>query len=599
MINRKSINIEVLFAWILFFVLFVYLILRVVSLPFLEDEIATWFIYILHKQLTPINEYVDANNHILNTILSWISGQLFNTSPEVLRLPNLLFFPVYFIYTFRITRYIQDRFVRIVIFLGLILAHHFFDFFGLCRGYGIAMGLLMAAIYNLIQYLSDHKFRHLAATLILSFFMVWAHLSLLGTAYIFFPILLFSVLTNNQKIVHKVWMILFLVVSFVLMLGYSTWYAIYLQSIGKIYLGIQEGGFIKTTILTLLDVLFRWRSIYMFLLPAIYFMLIIFGAFVSLYKNGIRVYLNNPLNLFTILLVGNILLIYIEHWLLGVVYPKERATLYFYPLLLIALGFTIDYLKQVFKKKNIVYIVTPILLVPLHFLLSVNLDYASAYRWESFPERYIRYIQNNASQCDIYPIVSMYDYDRWVYDNYRYDGNIPYIDEYNYADTVADFQIGKFKDNPHLRLLYDSLDYDSRNDFLLLKRKVFLNRIPVLHYDNITTNGKTDTEYFGFTPEGNNDTLFGTHFLFYFDLVISSPQEAFEGFIIPTLKNSQIYDPLFLDRISYQWNKKSLKVGVVITEKENLDNIPLVYFWNKKKVPFSIENGSLTIYRLE
>lgn len=126
-----------------------------------------------------------------------------------------------------------------------------------------------------------------------------------------------------------------------------------------------------------------------------------------------------------------------------------------------------------------------------------------------------------------------------------------------------------------------------------------MKRTPIFRYDNITTNGMTDIEYFGFTPEDCIDTLAGMHFLFYFDLVISSPQEAFEGFIIPTLQNSQIYDPLFLDRISEQWNKKRIKVGVIITEKENLNNIPLAYFWNKKKVPFSIEDGSLTIYRLE
>ena len=52
-------------------------------------------------------------------------------------------------------------------------------------------------------------------------------------------------------------------------------------------------------------------------------------------------------------------------------------------------------------------------------------------------------------------------------------GKIPYITENTYPDTVADFQIGKFEDHPQFRSLYDSLDYDSRNDFLLLKRKVF------------------------------------------------------------------------------------------------------------------------------
>ena len=104
MIKKQSISTDVLFVWILFFVLFIYLILRVIIVPFHEDEIATWFIYIMHGQLTPICDYVDANNHVLNTNLSWLFAKIFNASPEVLRIPNLLFFPVRFMLltTFRV-----------------------------------------------------------------------------------------------------------------------------------------------------------------------------------------------------------------------------------------------------------------------------------------------------------------------------------------------------------------------------------------------------------------------------------------------------------------------------------------------------------------
>ena len=145
----------------------------------------------MHGQLTPICDYVDANNHVLNTNLSWLFAKIFNASPEVLRIPNLLFFPVYFFYSYKITRLIQDRYVRIIIFLGLVMAHHFFDFFGLCRGYGISMGLLLALCFYLIRFLTDNKYKHLALTLVLSLLMIWANLSLLGTVYIIFAFLVF------------------------------------------------------------------------------------------------------------------------------------------------------------------------------------------------------------------------------------------------------------------------------------------------------------------------------------------------------------------------------------------------------------------------
>jgi hypothetical protein len=105
-------------------------------------------------------------------------------------------------------------------------------------------------------------------------------------------------------------------------------------------------------------------------------------------------------------------------------------------------------------------------------------------------------------------------------------------------------------------------------------------------------------EYFGFAPGNVIDSLSGTHFLFYYDLVISSPQHAFEGFIISSLKGQQNYEEIPLDRIAEFWDRKQLKVGVIVREKSSLPKIPFVYFWNKEKVPFSIDTGSLTIYRI-
>ena len=91
--NKK---ISSVFYLILFAILWTYLLIRTIKVPFLEDEIATWFIYIMHGHLLPMSGYVDANNHILNSILAWIPAQFFDPSPAILRLPNFLFFPVFF-----------------------------------------------------------------------------------------------------------------------------------------------------------------------------------------------------------------------------------------------------------------------------------------------------------------------------------------------------------------------------------------------------------------------------------------------------------------------------------------------------------------------
>jgi hypothetical protein len=598
MIKKPSVNIEVASTVILFFILWVYLLLRIIKVPFLEDEIATWFIYIMHGKLLPMSGYVDANNHVLNTDLAWIFSKLFNSSPAILRLPNFLFFPVYFFYSYKISQLIQSRFVRLAIFLGLVMAHHVFDFFGLCRGYGLAMAMMMAVGYHTYLFLNANRIKNFAVVLAGSFFMVWAHLSLLGTAYILFAMLLTGILLSGRTTAQKLGLSVVLIFAFGIILGYSTWYSMHLQKIGKIYLGHSEGGFISITILTLLDVLFRTES-YLLLIPAFAFSaLIAAGLYYDWAKKRLHPFMINSGNLFAFLLFGNILLIIFNHWILGLVYPEERGTIYLFPLLLIALGFATDKFIINLKMKNIALIVSPLYLIPVHFLFSFNLDFASAYHLESYPVRYVRYIQQNAGLSDVYPMVGIYDEDQWVYDNFRYNGKIPFISENTYPDTVADFQIGKFKDNPFFRTLYDSLDYDSRNDFLLLQRKHFLSRTFLIQYDSITTRGFIQDEYFGFAPGNRTDSLNGTHFLYYFDLVISSSQRTFEGFIISSLKDNQKYEQIALDRVAEHWERRRIKAGIVIRETQPMKKIPFAYFWNKEKVPFKIAEGSLTIYRI-
>ena len=143
-----------------------------------------------------------------------------------------------------------------------------------------------------------------------------------------------------------------LVFAYAVILGYSTWYSMYLQSIGKIYLGHAEGGFVEITVITFLDILFRTDS-RLLLIPVFTFaVLIVAGLYFDLSKKGFRYFLINPVNLFAFLFFGNILVIIFNHWVLGVVYPEERGTFYLFPLFLIALGIAVDFLIAKFKTKK-------------------------------------------------------------------------------------------------------------------------------------------------------------------------------------------------------------------------------------------------------
>ena len=68
---------ELLIGIGLFTFLYTYLIIRCIYVPVLHDELATFFYYIQPDNYMPPKAHWDANNHILNSMLSNWSYHLF------------------------------------------------------------------------------------------------------------------------------------------------------------------------------------------------------------------------------------------------------------------------------------------------------------------------------------------------------------------------------------------------------------------------------------------------------------------------------------------------------------------------------------------
>ena len=94
---QKKLPGEVIFYVGLFVFLWGYLWLRAIYTQLTHDETATFFRYIQPGLFMPYAHELSANNHILNSILSYFFYSVFGVSPMVLRLANLLAFPLYFI----------------------------------------------------------------------------------------------------------------------------------------------------------------------------------------------------------------------------------------------------------------------------------------------------------------------------------------------------------------------------------------------------------------------------------------------------------------------------------------------------------------------
>ena len=87
--SNKSSLFKVLFASVSVIV-FIIIALRSYLVPFNHDETATFFFFIQSGNYMPFHSAVDANNHVLNSILGNICFHLFGSSPFALRIPNLI-----------------------------------------------------------------------------------------------------------------------------------------------------------------------------------------------------------------------------------------------------------------------------------------------------------------------------------------------------------------------------------------------------------------------------------------------------------------------------------------------------------------------------
>ena len=91
--------------------------------------------------------YPSSNNHVLNSMLMWISTCLLGTSSITVRAPAILGTLVYICVCYFLCKYITNQFsLRLPLFLCLIYNPFLFDFMVAARGYSLAMSFLLAAI---------------------------------------------------------------------------------------------------------------------------------------------------------------------------------------------------------------------------------------------------------------------------------------------------------------------------------------------------------------------------------------------------------------------------------------------------------------------
>jgi hypothetical protein len=163
---------------------FAYAAARAWLVPITWDEAYSYLEFTRTGALSPFEfPPLAANNHFLNTWLTWVTARVFGPSELSLRLPALGGQLLFLYYSARLCARWEPLLLGCAAFVVLNANPYVLDFFALSRGYGIAYGLMAGSIWHLNRHLeAGLRIRSAVASVAFALLAVAAHLTLLHFA---------------------------------------------------------------------------------------------------------------------------------------------------------------------------------------------------------------------------------------------------------------------------------------------------------------------------------------------------------------------------------------------------------------------------------
>lgn len=601
---QKKLPGEVIFYVALFAFLWGYLWLRAIYTQLTHDETATFFRYIQPELFMPYALDISANNHILNSILSYFFYSFFGVSPLVLRLVNLLAFPLYFFYVVKFAGLLRPVWLRITGVVVLTCLHNFLEFFALSRGYGLSMGLLLPALWYFVRALDQAKAADYLRTLLLLALAVAANLTLLNTSLIIIGLLALRLVTLPKPSLHYTYRQWLLIIFIGLgSVAYFATFLFKLKELGELYYGLTTGFWqitVRTILYTMLDP--DWQLFEVF--TAFYLIFILAAGVWMILKHFSWEKLFDKRLLFFYLLIGNIIAVMLLRLLFEVNYPEDRTGLYFVLYFLATLLFLFDELFHRFRHRILLLLLVPLLYIPVHFIFVMNLSHNS-FENHKIPGRFYDIIYESYTPGEPPPTVGGYKARelRWAFLNFEREGKLGKVHGSLFPDTVCDFQIVDTNYKLNKYGLYDTVDYWSQSHFYLLKRNRPLPRQEILQRDSISTNGLVTDLYIGLLNI-EIDTLAGKTLELIFDLQIDSPARPFKSWVVASVDNAAgenvRYEYYALDwmRPHYTGAGGHLLSSMIVPLPNDAHRM-VFYIWNTMEVPFSISKGEVKMLKYQ
>ncbi|MBU2019718.1 MAG: hypothetical protein KJ941_08740 [Bacteroidetes bacterium] len=475
-------------AYFLCAFLWTYLFIRAWFNEPLHDEIATYFFYIYQGDYWGDSMVVDANNHLLNSIIGHFIYPFAKEQLFWYRLPSLLSLFLYFYATYQLCKLYKSELVGFLTFVALNSIPFIMEYFAYTRGYGISLGFFMLAFYYFSKYLQNRSIWYLFFCFGGVIIAISANLTFIQTGLMLAVVGLVFILQQKQfnvrtKIGHGL-----VVLVFISLTVPASMYALFLKDAGALYYGSLDGMWLTTGRSLVRYIFFNdgWFSASI--------VGVIFGAIILVVLRKIKN--QNPFKTIDFqyavyaLLFGNLVAIWILATFLEVNFPEDRTAFGIVLFTLLALGYSFDLLKGKWSNLILIYLYFPIAFVA-NMTLHTSVFSPDDRMTNSFYKEVKPHINQNTSLM-IYSIMRW----SWPMHESKVQRKAPMYNSYNVNQVYADVLLTKtnYYRNPKILELYDTIAISPSSRHIAYKRKVPMLRELIL--EGPVINGSMQGEYF-------------------------------------------------------------------------------------------------------
>lgn len=455
------------FFWLIAIGYWVYLCLRAIYAPLVFDEATTFFTYVKSGEFIPGLAYWSANNHYLNSLLTYLAYNLGGMDEWLLRLPNLLAFPLFAWFTYRIIRGFLSTPVPWLLTLAIFGCHYLLEFFAYSRGYGLSLTFMMGALFYLREFYIAKKTKYLPGFLLCLTLMLLANLSALPLAGLL--VVSMVLLLSGRR--HSRQQLMLYSALAVLPLTFGAWAIFSLRAEGQLYYG-GENGFWTDSVRSLQLVFFNTQHWLLDLLFLSLALALVAGLWPTLKR--IKRLQHNIYLLWPTFLFFSIFLFYpLAHYTLGIKFPFDRALLYWILLGFIAFGALAEVWWRMGRKYNWLLLL-PLMVFPLSFPFKVSLNQSSTDNWsrEQIPDRFYSTLANSKQNHTVGG--SYLQGPQWNYLQVKMGApvNTFQAGEGNFTD----YRLAEKSQMAKIPAAYCAIDSNASQNLFLLKRKQALRK---------------------------------------------------------------------------------------------------------------------------